>query len=271
MAQPIKFVTDINLNRNQLKLAVLEKDITATIDAILTAAGQIGYDTTLLRSKIYDGTAVRTLLQSNDISTDTDFTVAGTSLADRTTIKALVDASVVGLFNLKGGYDAATNSPDLDTTPIVIKKGDAYFVTVAGTFFTEDLEVGDLIIAKIASPTLLTDWVRVQFNLLQATETVAGKIAIADTAEAKALTIDDKAITPLKLGQTKHVVAFTTTPNTPEVITHNLNSEDVDVSTFEGASAPYDRILMSVKITGVNTVTIESSVAVTGRVKVSLI
>jgi hypothetical protein len=37
----------------------------------------------------------------------------------------------------KGGYDAATNTPDLDVAPAAIQQGWTYVVTVAGTFFTE--------------------------------------------------------------------------------------------------------------------------------------
>jgi hypothetical protein len=47
----------------------------------------------------------------------------------------------------KGGYDAATNTPDLDVAPAgAIQQGWTYVVTVAGT--TEDVEAGDLIISK---------------------------------------------------------------------------------------------------------------------------
>jgi hypothetical protein len=55
--------------------------------------------------------------------------------------------------HLKGGYDAATNTPDLDVAPAgTIQQGWTYVVTVAGTFFTEDVEAGDLI-SKQNAPT----------------------------------------------------------------------------------------------------------------------
>lgn len=67
--------------------------------------------------------------------------------------------------SIKGGYDAATNTPDLDTTPIAgIKKGDLYVVTVSGTFFTEAVESGDTLIALIDSPTVLANWIRTEGN-----------------------------------------------------------------------------------------------------------
>jgi hypothetical protein len=59
----------------------------------------------------------------------------------------------------KGGYDAATNTPDLDVAPAgAIQQGWTYVVTVAGTFFTEDVEAGDLIISKQNAPTTLAHY-----------------------------------------------------------------------------------------------------------------
>lgn len=66
--------------------------------------------------------------------------------------------------SIKGGYNAATNTPDLDTTPIAVKKGDLYVVTVSGTFFTEAVESGDSLISLIDNPTLLSDWIRTEGN-----------------------------------------------------------------------------------------------------------
>lgn len=91
--------------------------------------------------------------------------------------KAYVDASAVGSGALifQGGYDAATNTPDLDSSPSSsIKQGWVYVVTAAGNFFTEVVEVGDLLIADSDAPTALTDWVTVQNNIGIATTTVAG-------------------------------------------------------------------------------------------------
>lgn len=75
-----------------------------------------------------------------------------------------VDAIVASEMTFKGGYDAATNTPDLDTAPSGIAIGDTYVTTVAGTFFTQALEIGDTLISKIDNPTVLTDWVIVSKN-----------------------------------------------------------------------------------------------------------
>lgn len=74
-------------------------------------------------------------------------------------------ADLVGLLDFKGGYDAATNTPDLDVSPSGVLKGDVYVTTVAGVFFTENLEIGDMIFAEIDNPVALTDWTVVNKNI----------------------------------------------------------------------------------------------------------
>ena len=89
--------------------------------------------------------------------------------------KTYVDNAVVGNLVFQGGYDAATNTPDLDVSPSSsIKKGWAYVVTAAGSFFTETVEVGDFLFAQSDAPTALTDWVTVQNNVGLATSTTVG-------------------------------------------------------------------------------------------------
>jgi len=65
----------------------------------------------------------------------------------------------------KGDYDAATNTPLLDATPIATAIGDMYVVTVAGVFFATAVEVGDTLIAKVANATLTSHWTIVNKNL----------------------------------------------------------------------------------------------------------
>jgi hypothetical protein len=68
-------------------------------------------------------------------------------------------ASADGTGILQGDYDASANSPDLDTSPSSdIKKGWFYRVSVAGTFFTQEVQVGDKILALQDEPTALSHW-----------------------------------------------------------------------------------------------------------------
>jgi hypothetical protein len=89
--------------------------------------------------------------------------------------KAYVDASVAGGLVYQGGYDAATNVPNLDNPPTgTIKRGFAWTVTGDGLFFTEQVRVGDVLIAEIDTPTTLADWTTVQSNVDLATLTTVG-------------------------------------------------------------------------------------------------
>lgn len=108
---------------------------------------------------------------------------SATKIPTQQSVKAYVDAAVVGLYDHKGGYDANTNTPDLDTAPSGVKKGDAYTVSAAGTFFTEALEVGDVIIADQDNPTALAHWTRVNKNIDAATTTSPGIVELATDGE----------------------------------------------------------------------------------------
>ena len=96
-----------------------------------------------------------------------------TSAQDAAT-KAYVDAATVGGLVYQGGYNASTNTPDLTTSPNSIEKGWTYTVTTDGTFFGEQLRVGDVLIAEVNSPSSLADWTTVQNNIDLASLTQVG-------------------------------------------------------------------------------------------------
>jgi len=121
------------------------------------------------------------VLDEDAMSSDDD-----TKVPTQQSVKAYVDAAVVGIYTHKGSYDAATNTPDLDTSPSGISKGDAYTVSVAGTFFTEAVEIGDVLIADQDSPTLLSHWTRINKNIDVATTTSAGIVELATDGEVAA-------------------------------------------------------------------------------------
>ena len=97
--------------------------------------------------------------------------------------KNYVDNAVVGNLVYQGGYNAATNTPDLDSSPSAsIKKGWTYTVTADGLFFTEQVRVGDVLIAEVDAPTALTDWTTVQNNidLASASQVGIGNVAAGE-------------------------------------------------------------------------------------------
>jgi len=97
--------------------------------------------------------------------------VAGTDAAS----KGYVDSVTAGGLIYQGGYNANTNTPNLETpNPNSILKGWTYTVTADGLFFTEQVRVGDLLIAEKNAPTALTSWTTVQNNIDLASATQVG-------------------------------------------------------------------------------------------------
>ena len=167
-----------------------------------TLTGDSGSNQTISDGNTLDvagGTNISTVVGATDtvtVNLDDSVTLAGTltvsgtgqsSFGGQVTVpttpvattdaasKSYVDASVVGNLIFQGGYNAATNTPDLDSSPSAsIKKGWSYVVTAAGSFFTETVEVGDFLISQQDAPTTLANWVTVQNNTGLATVSTVG-------------------------------------------------------------------------------------------------
>ena len=104
------------------------------------------------------------------IDEDDMFSDSATKVPTQQSVKTYVDAEVAAALtsemSYKGSYDASTNTPNLDAVgKITTELGDVYTVTVAGTFFTVNVEVGDMIISNIASAAVEGDWTIVNKNL----------------------------------------------------------------------------------------------------------
>lgn len=110
-----------------------------------------------------------TALMQFVIDEDSFVSDLATKVPTQQSVKAYIASEIAGALTsemtYKGGYDAATNTPLLDATPITTAKGDVYTVTVAGNFFTAAVEIGDVLISEIDSATLEADWTIVQKNL----------------------------------------------------------------------------------------------------------
>ena len=129
-----------------------------------------------------------------DIDTHKIINVVNPTASQDAATKNYVDTTFAGSGALifQGGYNAATNTPDLDVSPSAsIKQGWTYAVTAAGNFFTEAVEDGDLLIAESDAPTSLADWTVVQNNVSFATATVKG---IANFPTAGGLTVATGAV-----------------------------------------------------------------------------
>ncbi|MEA5110362.1 hypothetical protein SDC9_36959 [bioreactor metagenome] len=282
MARKI-YLVDIDLNRNQLVQVRIENLATAPASPL---AGQMYFDTTLNKLRVWSGTAWLTMDDLNDprtpkshvLATATalgaEHTISGasvghvlrafsatdarmqqlahsdlgeigsnthaqidthigtanihrelndnltstTNLWSASKINDLISAlqnAVTGALVFKGGYDAATNSPNL-TTPAAgaVLQGYTYVVTVAGSFHGEAVQVGDMIIAKQDNPTTLAHWTLVNKNIpdiLDASETQKGIVELATGAESLTGTDNTRAVHPEGLKHTLDNRPATTT------------------------------------------------------------
>ena len=225
------------------KLATIETNADVTDTANVAAAGAV---------MEADST---TSLMSFVIDEDTMLSDLATKVPTQQSVKAYVDNNVVSGMTYKGGYNASTNTPALDVTPIATKVGDTYTVTAAGAFFTTDVEVGDTLMSEVANATAEADWTIVQSNLTPAaiktqyesnpntnsyTNAEATKVAFIavtqavdlDTIEsdtiannAKVSDIPDNTVTNLSVGTI-------TATNVPI-----LSSDGSDIATLPAASA----------------------------------
>jgi hypothetical protein len=99
--------------------------------------------------------------------------------------KGQVDTAVASDITLKGAYNANTNNPNLDNSPTAgtILTGDHYVVSVAGTFYTESLQVGDSLISEVDNPSGITDWIITNSQIV--TPIVTANIADEAVTEGK--------------------------------------------------------------------------------------
>ena len=145
-------------------------NLSVTVDAAITGNLQVDGEIVQTSTGGENQFASALNMGGNEISD-----LADPTSPDEAATKAYVDSSVVGSLVYQGGYNAATNTPDLDASPSAsIKKGWTYTVTADGLFFTEQVRVGDVLIAESDTPTTLANWTTVQNNIDLASLTQVG-------------------------------------------------------------------------------------------------
>jgi len=179
----------------------------------------------------------------NDSATNLTETWSSSKIQD--VIDELASTFTGGLV-FEGEYNASTNTPNLTSpSPGVIKKGYTWVVSVDGTFFGEDVAMGDTLISKVDDPSTIDDWVRVNKNIpsiVNASQTVFGITRYATSSEALALTATDLAISPATLQVVLNNVVggytalFGDGSSTTFEIVHNLNTKFVEVQVYEESS-----------------------------------
>ena len=211
---------------------------------------------------------------SNTSTTSADFTAqpvisavygdysSGNQWANVAYVTEVADDFVI----YKGSYNASTDNPGLDggnATQIAVEKGWAYAVTTPGDFFTEEVEIGDLLISeanKAAGTSVLADWTVVQNKIGLATNSVAGiaKYVAGSGFKSSGMTAGK----PELVGYT--VTATGTASATPKITTSNkgmitaIVEEDISItasqinqasSTFNAAvQAKYDTNIVSANV-----------------------
>lgn len=193
---------------------------------------------------------------------------SSTTLATSAAIKSYIDTNVGNLGNLEGGWNASTGTFPIGSAPVAgTKKGDYWYVTVAGTVGGVAFNVGDVIIAKIdsASTSSAADWVQLEVNRDQATETTLGIAEIATQSEVNTGTDDQRIVTPLKLktlldNRTGGFAANIGNGSaTSYAVSHGLNTIDVIVMIKDNTTL--EEVFADVVITDVNTVTVSFATA----------
>ena len=180
--------------------------------------------------------------------------------------KAYVDSALVGGLTYKGAYDAATNTPDLDSsTNIAVSIGDTYTVTVDGLFFTEQVRVGDFLIGEETMAanggSTLAKWTVVQSNVDVATAAATSGAAVKGIAgyDSTSFTVDAAGWVQLVSKTFKTSVGNGSALS--YTVTHNLNSFDVIVQLYDVSS--YDTVIADVVRTSANVVTVSFTTAPT--------
>ena len=186
-------VTGINTKTVTLPAA---EDYTWTLSADSGTPQTINKNDTV---DIAGGTNITTSVAATDtvtIDLDDSITLAGTltvngtgqsSFAGQVTVPATPSANtdaaskqyvlsqVGGVGGFQGGYNANTNTPALTgSSNVALNQGDFYVVTVAGTFFTENVEVGDFIFANYGIPANSTPF-EFDYTVVIADQNVAGE------------------------------------------------------------------------------------------------
>jgi len=171
-------VTTLSGNQARISLTPTVGTVASTVDFIGTA-GRIAITKQVQNNGSITVDFPDDVIIVDDLQVGGELTVLGTgqsSFGGQVTIplvpvvdadaasKRYVDQSNIGQSVFQGGYNANTNTPDLDVSPATdIKKGFFWAVTVGGTFFSEVVQPGDLIYANQDNPgATFSNWVVVQ-------------------------------------------------------------------------------------------------------------
>lgn len=175
-----------------------------------------------------------------------------------------VGVTVSGAMTLKGVVAHNATEPGSPST------GDYYIFSSAGSNTWESdeaVEAGDMVVWDG------TNWRYINRNVYDATETLAGKIEIANTSETNAGSDDTRAVTPAKLAgfisnralaKVYFASSVSVTANTPFTVTHNLALQNRNAFTINVMNSSHSAVSLDVDSVDANSLTITSAVSLTG-------
>ena len=146
---------------------------------------------------------------------------------------------------------------------IAIAVGDTYTVTADGLFFSEQVRVGDFLIAEVATAaaagSALANWTVVQSNIDVATAAATSGAAVKGISgyDSADFTVDTAGW--VQLSNKTFTASIGNGSNTSYTITHNLNSFDVIVQLYDLST--YDTVYADVIRTSANIVTVSFTTA----------
>ncbi|MES2651262.1 MAG: hypothetical protein V4663_05950 [Bacteroidota bacterium] len=225
-----------NLGVTSAKIADANVTTVKILDKNVTFAKIQDIPTMTVIGKVTAGTGTATTIAI--LNEPTLASNSASSLPTQASVKAYVDSTVAAVGTLVGGFDAAVQT----NYPSGSKKGDYWYVTVAGTVQGTVFNIGDMLVANkaAASTTLASDWIFLESNRDQATTTTLGVLRLATTAEAQGLTNTIAAITPATLATvtaTETRIGLVELATTAEVVT---GTDTVRASTPAGVKAAID-------------------------------
>lgn len=142
------------------------------------------------------------------------------------TTKTYVDGLTMGLLRLAGNWDASTGTyPTTGTgTGGIVRRGDSYIVTVAGTIYGQVFGIGDSFYSLVNNPAQIpSNWGRFEVPTGQATDVMAGILLLFGTTGTSTIgTMTQKAITDA-LALKANDADVLHTNSTEETKTGNLN------------------------------------------------
>lgn len=286
---------DLNLGKvSKLLGALLEQGNTASINAALTALGQVGYDTTLLRGKIFNGTSSGIILEQGDIDPDTTFaspsntkipstqavvTYIANLIASGTRIRGAVTLTSASTYPTATAtsYTNGTQTGNGSGVGNAIKAGDAWYIGSAASFqmgptATSKVSKGDLVVALTdGAGNLDANWLVLQSNVDLATTSIAGVVLLTTLAKLQANaggdadTVVTTALLNSFLGNpesadatAKYLKSATIVQilnNGSNTVTHNKNTQAIKGVSFQNATTFADIQLGWIAST-VNTITV---------------